>query len=64
LNGENDALSPENVDGVCSIRYDLVWGRVLQTSVEKVRFKPAGNSEDVVPSFYATLSRNILIDEL
>jgi hypothetical protein len=64
LNGEYDILHRGNVDGVGSVRYDLEWGRGLQACVEKLRFKLAGSSEDVVPSIYATLGCDILINEL
>lgn len=52
------------MDGVSSVRYDLEGGRGLKTRVKKLRFKLAGNSEDVVPSIYATLGCDILINEL
>jgi hypothetical protein len=42
----------------------LEWNRGLQARVEKLRFKLAGNSEDVVPSIYATFGRDILVNEL
>jgi len=50
LNAEHDTLHRGNVDRIGSVRYDLEWGWSLQTRVKKLRFKLAGNSEDVVPS--------------
>lgn len=42
----------------------MKWRRSLQARVEKLRFKLAGNSEDIVPSIYATLGSDIFINEL
>ena len=60
----NSPSSRGALDGVGSVRYDLVWCRGLQASIEKVSFKHAGDSEDVVPSIYTTLGHDIRIDKL
>jgi len=53
-------------DKVDSVGYNLVWRRVWrrgQAGIENFDFKFAGFSEDLVPSTYTTIGRNILIDE-
>jgi hypothetical protein len=61
LNCEHDFLKRDEVG---SIWYDLEWDRGSQARVEELLFKLAGNSEDEVPSIYATLGCDIRINEL
>lgn len=51
------------MDIVGSIRYDVVWGRGLETGTEDLGFKHAGNPEDIVPSIHTTVLLDICIYE-
>ena len=51
-------------NGINSVRYELVGGRGLETGVENLSLKYAGNPKDVGPFFHTTARLDIRVYEL